>query len=419
MIEQLKIFDAEDPENAGVSKQLELTKVKVEVNDNAFSKKINETIKKIDSLDKRLKKTLEDVKVVNEIYKKEIAPIENLFFKERLDFVFNLLNFVATKKNVPAKYQKEALTQVNDSLSLLNQRNVISEEDRKLLNEKLKVINDLHNFDLDELEEKELDFEMMQNAFEEESGVDLDLDFSDYEHLTLDEMEEMFRKKFSEHYHSQQQEDLHRKKKKQQSIDDIYFKKIYKNLIKKLHPDLQSDINVDEKKELILKLTEAWEKRDYLAILEMNQLLHGEVDYQSIPENVMNDFYRSLENKLNAKELEMRAIRNGNSLEFHWFNVLYASSKKTLAQNIAKAKYDISTATNELKRGNKEIFKSVSKTKSYLNNFLEDDEDDDDSYLESLIEDGSLLDFMDFLDDLEDDEPEEVVKKKKKGKKRK
>ena len=232
---------------------------------------------------------------------------------------------------------------------------------------------------------------MMQNAFEEQSGIDLGLDFSDYEHLTLDEMEEMFRKKFTEHFHDQQKRDAQQRKKKNQAIDDQYFKKIYKNLVKKLHPDLRSVIKEEDKKALILTLTEAWDKRDYLKILEINQLLNGNVDYDQMPENVIEEFHNSLKEKLRAKEQEWQEIKEGRTKEYHWYKVLFAQNKKTLTQNIAKVKYELKSATSELKRGNKYIFKSVNKTKEYLNEFIEDswliDEMEDQATEESTYED--------------------------------
>ena len=371
MTKQLNIFEEETSDDMNLMRQLEVSKVKVELNDNLFSRKINKTIKQIASLEEKIVKTKEDVKVVNDIYASEIKPIEALYLEQKLEYVKNLLNFIS-KKNIPQKYQEEALHQINVNMEMLNRSNFLTSEVRTELNEKLEVLQEQYNVNFDSGVEKEMDFEMMQNAFEEESGIDLGLDFSDYEHLTLDEMEEMFRKRFTEHFHNQQKQDVQERKKKNQELDDQYFKKIYKNLVKKLHPDLQSDIKDEDKKELILTLTEAWEKRDYLKILEINQLLNGNVDYDNMPENVLEEFHNSLKEKLKVKEQEWQEVKEGRTKEYHWYNVLFAQNKKTLTQNIAKVKYELKSATSELKKGNKYIFKSVNKTKEYLNEFIED-----------------------------------------------
>jgi hypothetical protein len=406
MTKQLNIFEEETSDDMNLMRQLEVSKVKVELNDNVFSRKINKTIKQIASLEEKIVKTKEDVKLVNEIYHKEIKPIESLYLEQKLEYVKNLLNFIS-KKNIPQKYQEEALHQINVNMEILNLSNFLTAEAREELNQKLNILQEQYNVNFDSGVEKEMDFEMMQNAFEEESGVDLGLDFSDYEHLTLDEMEEMFRKRFTEYFHDQQKQDTQERKKKNQELDDQYFKKIYKNLIKKLHPDLQSEIKDEDKKELILTLTEAWEKRDYLKILEINQLLNGNVDYDNMPENVLEEFHNSLREKLKVKEQEWQEIRDGKTKEYHWYNVLFAQNKKTLTQNIAKVKYDIKTATSDLKRGNKDIFKSVNKTKDFLGEFIEDSWLDDDLgvALEDDFEDEDMMGFME----------EFIMEEKKKG----
>lgn len=410
MAKQLNIFEEETTENNRLSNELEVSKLKVKISDSTFHKKINNLLKRIEKTERRVLKVKEDAKVVYEIYKKEIKPTEEIYFKNKLLLVENLLNFLS-KKNIPQIYIEEALHQVNLNFDIILRANALSDEKKQEIIKKLKKVSSNLNLNFESGESKEFNFEMMQGMFAEETGIDLNLDFDDYAHFTIDELEQMFQQKFAEEFHNQQKESLQLRKKKNKEFDNEYFKKLYKSLIKKLHPDLKSDINDEDKKVMILKLTEAWEKRDYLSILEINQVLSGQIDYDQLPEDVLNDFIDSLNTKLKQKEEELKEVRNGETPEYHWYNILYSTNKSSINQNVEKIRKEISFASEDLEFENKVFFKSVKRTKEYLDEFIEDswlDDDDDDDSISFNLDELEDLEMMSFMEEF-------IMEEKKKG----
>ena len=114
------------------------------------------------------------------------------------------------------------------------------------------------------------------------------------------------------------------------------FKEIYRLLIKELHPDLKTEMYRGKYEELLKRVTNAYEKRDWLEII---MIAHEEgVD---IPNN-LELHNQMLENNLN--ELEEEILSTKNKLSWVWAST-FKPNKKNKKEiysllNINKEKFE-------------------------------------------------------------------------------
>jgi hypothetical protein len=114
------------------------------------------------------------------------------------------------------------------------------------------------------------------------------------------------------------------------------FKEIYRLLIKELHPDLKTEMYRGKYEELLKRVTNAYEKRDWLEII---MIAHEEgVD---IPNN-LEIHNQMLENNLN--ELEEEILSTKNKLSWVWAST-FKPNKKNKKEiysllNINKEKFE-------------------------------------------------------------------------------
>lgn len=327
-------------------------------NENLY--KIVQKIEKINSLKEK-----------NKLLEEKINEIKNIFDSKT---EAHYPNFIKAKKEILKsyfnRYKQKSFSGIDKSIIA----DFIQEEfeiliNFKLLDDELKQMHkEFLQYQTNALSKEELDY--INKTFAEDfkrNGYDMPEDF-DYANM-FENQEEVF-KEFAKQEASRQEKIKHKEKKEKALNTDLDFQKIYKFLVKKIHPDKNSHNNDEE---LMKELTTAWEQRNYYKIL----LLWIEID----PENTLQiDFtpknFKSITKSLNKEimmlEHEEYMIKNQHQDTGFLYQNFYAKLPKTiekkvnlfiekLTRNLAETKKRIETINNT------KAFKEVLKQEKQYN----------------------------------------------------
>lgn len=324
---------------------------------------IEKKLIKIDKLKVQIKKIHQDSELIKKLHKEHVHKKELDFYKLKEAYAVKLYKRINEKGF--AVWQKEVMEHmILETCSFLSENLFHSET----LQEIQKKMYEQHISNMGEME-KEMANEMFEGFFSE-MGMDVDMDDFDFTKFTQEQFQEQFNAKFHEKQHEQKAEFKHQEKTEKTQFTDKSFKKIYKALLKKAHPDLVIDEGEKIKREeWTKKLSGAWEARNYyqLLILQKEIDINAEIDI-SLESTQLKSLIQQLNEEISQLEFEKWRLKNEEN-EFYYTN-FYARSEKGILKKLKEYQNHL-----EFQKQNTQIeidnLKTKVSTKKYLKDTLE------------------------------------------------
>lgn len=318
-------------------------------------KLFNSRIKKINQWKAKIQKIKDKVEVIRGQFAKELAPLESKINEARFQLVlifakaYDSKTFKAKDK---AKLNELILSVGGDLVHHFH-------------NEELKAIFKKHQAIYDELAEKEQaglseeekammekeqkqmeDFskDMLKQMIKEMTGMDIEIDdLEDMDHIEQQvreqqaKMESEAEKAFKKGKKGKKKKDKGQEQKMKDQAAEISktSRKIYAELIKLLHPDRsKDDIERAWKTEAIKEVTEAYQKNDFFALLQLQlkYLEQAKTSLSNLSEKQLEYYNQLLLDQM--KDLEdqfYKMTQYGPQAEFYQE---YVKSKKRTKQAI-------------------------------------------------------------------------------------
>lgn len=369
MGDQLDLFTTEDmSEREGNTnfqkKTLPSNALVLTKKNTSLYKKLNQKIVKLQKEKKRLQAKMDLIRKINLEYNEKVKPLEQVEFQMDEDYVL-LLDKFFDKKRLSLKYKELASSEIQSVLDQLVQSGYQSEVTNNLFEKHKKFFYDQLSDEEKAMMQEE--FENMSSMFAENLGMDTSFSFDDFLNKSMEDFLVEQQERIIQEMADQAAEEKHELKKERQNFDDGVFKKMYKKLAKVLHPDTKTNIAIGGKKEeLIRELSEAWEERNYIKILEINALIStDDMELEFTTEQVKN-IEQQLNEELRTIKSNFREISGSFSEETTVFHHFYSRSKKKQAANFLNAQQEIKENIDYKKARNESIFKNISSTKEHL-----------------------------------------------------
>jgi hypothetical protein len=208
--------------------------------------------------------------------------------------------------------------------------------------------------------------EQMGLEFDEEFFAGLDFNAPD------------FQTKFQERlfeYKQRQKESEEKETKKQKTLStDKEFTKLYKSLVKKVHPDLTTDETERiRREELMKKLSAVWQNRDYYELLLLQSQIVDDSDVNiTLNKNQLKQIADDLLEK--KRELEQERYRHKRHPDNEFYFNFYARSDKKIKKNLEEYKQKLKEEKEEVENKIVEV-KTQKTTKQFLKSVDEELED--------------------------------------------
>ncbi|MGB0981707.1 MAG: hypothetical protein ACPGUH_06360 [Winogradskyella sp.] len=363
MNKQFNLFDDE------ISPSKETEQIKTEqplnlvISNQSDSKKntvIYKKIQKIETLKKQLQKSKDELSHIKATYSKLATKSETQYFKNKELFIEKLFSYLTTAKGFTI-WQKDLLEAlINSDLMELSNQGYTSE--------KLNTINDAllqMNADKIKPEDEALFNEIMGGFFEEMGFDDTDFEFSDFDPNTFKEqMKDDFFKKQAE----QEAKYNHESKKEKIKHTDKSFQKLYKNLVKKAHPDLVIDLEEKEIREQWMKeLSSAWNERNYYKLLLLQNKIDTDASAETyIDKNQEKSLIKQLNEEIKNLESEKYILKSEMGENAFYFKNFYSRSQKNIEKKIHEYCAKMNDTNNQLNELINVQLKTKASTKRYL-----------------------------------------------------
>lgn len=339
---------------------------------------ITSRLKKIEKLKSLFEKDKEILVKIKTLYHKHMPDHVNELCKDIEKYTEELIK--RYKQKSFSLYQRETLEYlIEENFSELILKEYSNEKLDALFVEYNKLKEEFYDFDDDEFDEDDdeynnvfddefkesLEIEMMKEMLKN-MGLDLDDDLFEGISLSDPDFQTKFKERFFE-YAEKQKEAQQTEDKRQKTITtDKEFTKLYKSLVKKVHPDLSTDIDEKNRREELMKeLSTVWDRRDYYQLL----ILQSKIDPDSNGgmelskthlELIANDLFE------NMKELEQeRFVFKKNPENDFFFSHLFGKTDRKIKLHIENYKRQIE---NERKKVTNNILKLKTQktTKAFL-----------------------------------------------------
>lgn len=207
------------------------------------------------------------------------------------------------------------------------------------------------DFDEDDFDEEE---DQLDKDFFNSFGKDLLIEYLQslglkaddalFEGLDITNAEDInkFHERLKERYHQQHIEEEKEKKRKRTLSTTKEFTKLYKHLVKKVHPDLTTDEAERKRREHLMKeLSTVWEKRDYYQLLLMQAQIDPNYEEDIVIEDlqlkqIADDFLE----KMKEVQYQQESFREDPDHDFYFSN-FYASTDSKMKKNIKSYKESV------------------------------------------------------------------------------
>ncbi|MGX1022935.1 hypothetical protein [Psychroflexus sp. MBR-150] len=201
--------------------------------------------------------------------------------------------------------------------------------------------------------EKEMIKHMLENM-----GVDLEDEFFKDIDLNDPNFQDKFKARFFEYKEKQQETEKHEEKKQQVITTDKEFTKLYKTLVKKVHPDLTTDETERKRREELMKeLSMVWKNRDLYQLLVLQSQIEPNNDTSiELNKSQLQQIADNLLEKTKELEQERFVYKKHPENEFYYKNFFGRSERKILLH--------IENFKKQLKKESKEINNNISKLKT-------------------------------------------------------
>lgn len=414
---QYNLFEEEKKEDKKEKDSLNQTKTDSPKNLTAL--KLTKFDNKVESKQKKLiKSRLEKIKKLNSLLEKDKEILHKMksMYQDALkdDIENNSKVVVEYAQKLISRYKQKSFTQaqrdtleylIEECFENLQTNDYPYEEASELVNEynSLKehynkdrnhfgddVFKDLFKaaFGDEELDDDESDEEIDQEEFEDEfqkqiirqmlndMGLEVDDDFFEGLNTNDPNFELKFQQRVFEYAKKEQEEQDRKEKSKKVITTDKEFTKLYKNLAKKIHPDLTTDeVERQRREELMKELSEIWEKRDYYGLLVIQSKIDPNLTEDvNLNENQLKQIAEDLFKKIKSIESERFMFKRLPENEF-FFSNFFARSDKKIKQFIEEYKKKVNHDT-EATINHIGFLKNQKTTKSFLKVVQEELESD-------------------------------------------
>lgn len=337
---------------------------------------IDKKIKKIELLTKQVNDIKEQIYRIKELFTEHLEKDEKLLFETKEKLVLKLYD----------RYQQKAFSnwQKDFIINKIQNEIIFFVENNKMTTKISEIHEEITLFQQQALndDEKEMMNDMAKEMFKN-LGIDIDEENFDYNDFSNEE----FRTNFEKEYQQQNAENQHKElsDKNKGRTTDKDFQKLYRELVKKTHPDLVKDtVEKEKREELMKKLSQAWEDRNYYQLL----ILQNEIDADSTFEVSLNGKQlKAMINQLNkeirnmeAEKYHLKKFDTQNAFYYQNFN---AKSEKGILKKIEEYKKHILFDVQETKNEITEL-KTQKSTKELLNKIRSNNQLIDDSFLDQL-----------------------------------
>lgn len=340
---------------------------------------ISSRIKKIDKIKALYEKDKASLNKIKTLYQKELSEEENELNKEIERYLEVLIKRYAQKSF--SNIQKDLLNYlIKNNLENLMMKGHSSEK-LSILIEKYDEVN--RNFfemddedmlepddeDMDELDDENLNEEIKKNFVLQmlaDNGIEADEQI--FDDLDLDDMEDMstLQDRIFEHIENKKEADRKEEKRQRVMTTNKEFTKVYKTLVKKVHPDLTTDIEEKKRREVIMKeLSMVWEQRDYYQLLKLQSQIEQDPEKSmDLTKDHLQQIANDLLDKIREVEKDRFMYKKHPENEFYLKN-FYSRSDKKIRSRIKEYKQELEKEKNEIATNILEM-KTQKTTKEYL-----------------------------------------------------
>ncbi len=321
--------------------------------DNSNSKNseiIRKKLQKIEKLKEQLSKLKKTLDTTRLLYKENCEAEDHNFWLNKEQLIILLFKRFQQKGFV--KWQKDLL---ESKLSNELEQILFSDFHSEIAIEIRAQLDKIASNNMSEDEQKIAN--EMARSFLENMGIELDDDFnfedlknSDFKERISKIQEERIRNEQQES-HQWEQEEKQNEQQKKVAKTNVDFHKLYKSLVKKAHPDLVTDLEEKEKREVWMKrLSAAWEERNYYELLVLQAEIIDDPDSKiSISDTQVQPLIKELNKKiseLESKKYELKCFDSETAFYFENFN---ARSEKGILKKILKHKEHIQKETEDIR----------------------------------------------------------------------
>lgn len=330
------------------------------ISDQASEKEVNtkNTIqKKLDKIEK-LKKQSERLKdkilKIKKLYNIQIPKKQQILLQSKEKLIFKL--FERFKQKSFTNWQKDLiLDRLHNEIEFVENHGDLSDKMMELREELVAISSE----NLDDFE-KELMNEMAKD-FMAEMGIDIeDDDDFDITNMDPEEFKNRFEKEFHEQRAEHEQFEHFIKQEEKQQLTNKDFQKMYKDLVKKAHPDLVTD--PEEKKireEWMKQLSNIWEERNYYQLLLLNREISGTdtSNEMYLDTDLLKPLVHQLNQEINNLENEIYSIKNFDPESSYFYQNFNARSEKGITKKLDEF-------VEQMKLDNEEILDTLSRLKN-------------------------------------------------------
>ena len=331
---------------------------------------IQKKIKKLEGFEKSREALLDKVNQAKLDYETYFRKANDAFLKDKEALIIKLYE----------RYKQKSFSQ-NDKFDLVNW---IMDEAEELREESFesesieKIIIEIQNNEVNQLssEEKKMAqdiFKDMFNGMFEDTGFDMEGDMFESDGFNFENMKEKIEENF--HQNQKKEKEIATKEKEQNTVKD--FHKLYKSIVKKAHPDLVTNEEEKKKREdFMKKLSAAWDERDYLELLVLEQEITGSENQAiELADSMLKPIIAQLNKRIKENEYEQYKIKNVYVDTAFYYQNFYHHTKKGKENKRKKFKKILTDKHKEVKNNMTEL-KTVKSTKQLLKRKLEEEDDD-------------------------------------------
>lgn len=303
---------------------------------NEQEKIIDKKIKKIEQLKGQIKKINYHINVAKKLYEEHCKDEKVKLSKLREHLItklyerFKQKSFLAWQKEMlEAKIMNEA----NELVSAGYQSEIA-----------LNIQEEISNFKMDNMgdDEKDMMNEIAKEFFKN-MGINMDEHDFDFDDLKNPEFREQFDKEYAEknekeyhEYHRKNNEQLQKKQKGKVKATDKDFRKLYKNLVKKAHPDLVTNaLEKEIREEWMKKLSFAWKERSYYKLLLLDKQINKDSSMNiTINESQTKPLINELNEMIRELEVDKYKLKHNNPDTSFYYENFNARSEKGVLKKV-------------------------------------------------------------------------------------
>jgi hypothetical protein len=387
-----------------IEKPMKLNALKLSKNDtkqeSKLKKLISSRLKKIENLNRLFEGDKAKLQNIKDLYAKNLSDEVNKYCKITELYTEKLIKRYSQKSF--ANYQKDTLEYIIEDNFQKLYSNADHIDSIDALADEYNTLKHKQN-GYDEFEDEddfwaELEGDEFENEDDEDDdfvkemadnfakelirgmlndiGLEVDEDF--FEGLNPEDIDfqDKFQERLFEYKEKQDNAEKAEAHKNKVLTTDKDFTKLYKSLVKKIHPDLTTDENERLRREDLMKeLSNVWEERDYYKLMILQSKIDPEFNTGvELSKSQLQKVADDLLDKTRSIESERFQFKRAPKNEFYFSN-FFASSDRRIVLHMENYKRQLNSEMTEIKN-NIEKLKTQKTTKTFLKAINEKMEED-------------------------------------------